>query len=329
MKLTCIDCERLIRCTASRGADHQTHFCGDWEPTHPSVIDARLDALKRFGSAATRGFTKERKQTHMDIQSINKCVAEGNIDELNKLRTASIQPTILMLVASRLTGDSQTIAAKLRELNSDNDARVNYLVDILVDYAQQSSEAASIEAAKAAEKVEESAHAEKPPKTTQRRASRKRQATTVDADAEAIEIAKAKEAEAEAEAKEAIEKDVDAVVKALTPTNQGVADRLLDEQTRTRQSIEKIAGCIFGYNAMLNDLTKHVGALERRIEEVAEIASSITDLSKEVEGISYCTTRIENNLRRIKGAFEGFEIELIGSGTLGDTPFANATQDWE
>lgn len=327
MKLTCIDCGRLARCTASRGADHQTHFCDDWEPTHPSVIDARLDALKRFGPAATRGFTKERKQTHMDIQSINKCVAEGNIDELNKLRTANIQPTLLMLAASKLTGDSQTIAAKLRALGNDNDARVNYLVDVIVGCAQQSGEAASIEAAKAAEKAaEESAPAEEE-KPKKRRASRKRK--TADADAEAIEIAKAKEAEAQAEAQEAIEKDVDAVVKALTPTNQGVADRLLDEQTRTRQAIEKIAGDIFGYNAILNDLTKHVGALERRIEEVAEMASSITDLSKEVEGISYCATRVENNLRRIKGAFEGFEIELIGSGTLGDTPFANATQDWE
>ena len=327
MKLTCIDCGRLARCTASRGADHQAHFCGDWEPTHPSVIDARLDALKRFGPAATRGFTKERKQTHMDIISINKCVAEGNIDELNKLRTANIQPTLLMLAASKLTGDSQTIAAKLRELNNDNDARVNYLVDILVGCAQQSDEASSIEAAKAAEKAEESAPAEEAPKPKKRRASRKRK--TADADAKAIEIAKAKEAEAQAEAQKAIDKDVDAVVKARTPTDQGVADRLLDEQTQTRQAIEKIAENIFSYGAMLNDLTKHVGALERRIEEVAEMASSITDLSKEVEGISYCATRVENNLRRIKGAFEGFEIELIGSGTLGDTPFANATQDWE
>lgn len=323
MKLTCVDCARLPRCaSAPRGdlSELDTHFCDEWAPTHPSVNAARDTILTRFGLAGARGITKE-KNIMYDLPTITSMVENGDLAGLEKLRTdTTTQPTVLMLVASKLTGDAQTIAARLRELK-ENDARRNYLVDMIVGCVQTAAEADSISAAKAAEAAEATPAQEEAPAPRKRRSRKKAEEPAEDASA--IEIAKAKEAE-KATAPEP--------APAKTPVTAAAADMtpVLDAIARQHADLMNVLTAINTLGSLLSEVRKEVGAINARVDSIEEQAlSASTASAKGLEAVRSDTARLNNNLSRVKAAFEGFEIELIGSGTIAATPFAENCSDWE
>lgn len=328
MKLTCVDCARLPRCaSAPRGdlVELDTHFCDEWAPTHPSVNAARDTILTRFGLAGARGITKE-KNIMYDLPTITSMVENGDLAGLEKLRTdTTTQPTVLMLVASKLTGDAQTIAARLRELK-ENDARRNYLVDMIVGCVQTAAEADSISAAKAAEAAEaaEAAPAQEEAPAPRKRRSRK-QAEAPAEDASAIEIAKAKEAEKATTPEPAPAKTAPSVTAAtadMTP--------VLDAIAKQHADLMAVLTAVNTLGSQLSEVRKEVSALNARVDSIEEQALSATTASaKGLEAVRADAARLNNNLSRVKAAFEGFEIELIGSGTIAATPFAENCADWE
>lgn len=324
MKLTCVDCARLPRCaSAPRGdlSELDTHFCDEWAPTHPSVNAARDTILTRFGLAGARGITKE-KNIMYDLPTITSMVENGDLAGLEKLRTdTTTQPTVLMLVASKLTGDAQTIAARLRELK-ENDARRNYLVDMIVGCVQTAAEADSISAAKAAEAAEAAPAQEEAPAPRKRRS--RKQAEAPAEDASAIEIAKAKEAE-----------KATAPAPAPTPAQAPAAATtdmtpVLDAIAKQHADLMAALTAINSLGSLLTDVRKEVSAINARVDSIEEQTLSATTASaKGLEAVRADTARLNNNLSRVKAAFEGFEIELIGSGTIAATPFAENCSDWE
>lgn len=95
----------------------------------------------------------------------------------------------------------------------------------------------------------------------------------------------------------------------------------------------------------LQDIDLYIKGLHHNLRDVIEERSNNADtqhivLCKLLEKSMELTTKkderdsarfniVNAKLDMIKDAFIGFEIELIGSGAIGDTPFANATSKWD
>lgn len=254
-------------------------------------------------------------------------VENADLAGLEKLRAdTTTQPTVLMLVASKLTGDAQTIAGRLRELK-ENDARRNYLVDMIVGCVQSAAEADSISAAKAAEAASAAPAQEEAPAPRKRR-SRKKAEAEAEAEAafvaSAIEIAKAKEAEKATTQEPAPAKATPSVATGgdMTP--------VLDAIAKQHADLMNALTAINSLASALTEVRKEVSALNARVNSIQEQAlSASTASAKGLEAIRADAARINSNLGRVKAAFEGFEIELIGSGTIAATPFAENCSDWE
>lgn len=308
MRLTCIDCSRLAGCRDAPSTPYglYQHYCDAWDPTHPSVTTARERAIDSYGLAAIRGFSKEKHMAY-DINQITSLVEEGNTTELEKLRTdASTQPTVLMLAASRLTGNSQAIAAELRQIK-DPQAKRDYLTDVII--------AAATSAAKAAEKAEAAPEAQEAPPKPKRKPRRKKAAEPSDA----AEVSAAKEAERIAAAKAAEKADDEKLMEALSARGPNPNIDVLEAVAGLHATVHSIG-----------ELVKQIGKdLDAVSERVDALQNTCTSNAKNVEAVGSETARVGRNLTRVKAAFEGFEMELIGSGTLGDTPFAANCTDWE
>ena len=149
------------------------------------------------------------------------------------------------------------------------------------------------ERAQAAPEVEE----EPAPKPKRRRTSRKKAPS-----AEEIEQAKAKEAE---KAEEVSDK----------PSGSGVNLDVDLIMLRLNESKEA------------NDtLMSHVISLSKALETACE---RIEHLSDQVADLTSRVNTLDHKADMTKDAFCGFEIELIGSGTINATPFADSTADWD
>lgn len=75
-----------------------------------------------------------------------------------------------------------------------------------------------------------------------------------------------------------------------------------------------------------NELMSHVISLSKALETASEriehLSDRITDLTSRVN-------TLDRKADMQRDAFCGFEIELIGSGTINATPFADSTADWD
>lgn len=326
MKLACSDCSRLPKC-ADAPADVgalDTHSCEAWSPTTHPVITAREDLIARFGSGALSGIRKEKpNMAHVD--DLLDAVKTGNIDALQALKSdKGVQPANLMLAAARLTGDAPALANALRAIK-DPDERRFYLLDVLIARAQSNVIAAAVVEAPAAQVVQVAAQVDvtEEPKRRRRRAV----ADTPDAtdDVRAIENAKAVEASAKienAKLAETVEKAYAAPVKhGIVSIDGQDIDLIVSSVTNVVRSAigdvtDKLSVMVQESSTAANTTQAEIVANARRVND------SIAALSAQID-------RVERNLDRIRNAFVGFEIELIGSGTLGSTPFADATADWE
>ena len=345
MYLACIDCVRLARCKDAPTDVEQlyTHHCPAWATTTHTTLDARRVAIRDFGPAAIRGFAKE-KSVAQNIHTITAFVESGDTANIEKLRDdASTQPTVLMLAASKLTGKSQEIAGELRKLKEPEQRRA-YLVDVILE----SMAADSISAAKAAEKAELDAQAPaeeetptKPPRRTRKKvtsaaaediAAAKAAEKAREEEREAEEIAAAKRAEI---AGHTVDPDlVGAPVVGLgVTTSESVVDAVHQLQADFNYQLKKLHEAVDVAITGIKTLRKEISDVREAVREVestsADNVKNVTFLAKSAETTGDKVAKLEANLGRIKTSFEGFEAELIGSGTIGDTPFANNCADWE
>lgn len=313
MKLACSDCARLPKC-ADAPADAgrlDTHTCDAWSPTTQPIIDAREDVIARFGRGALSGIRKE-KPSMAHVDDLLDAVKTGDIDALNAFKSdKSVQPANLMLAAARLTGDAPALANALRGIKDPDERRV-YLIDVLIGRAQSNAVANAIAAveppAPVAEAVEEEA-----PKRRRRRSAES--APAPDADVRAIEIAK------ESEELSAIENAK--LAEAVSAPRE--AAKIMSLHGEDIQTI--VFGVRKAVSEELTSLTRELASVSA--DSYTEQNAQLVNLARESSTISDRLDRIERNLARIRSAFVGFEIELIGSGTIGSTPFADATGDWE
>jgi murein L,D-transpeptidase YcbB/YkuD len=344
MYLACIDCVRLARCKDAPTDVEQlyTHHCPDWATTTHTTLDARRVAIRDFGPAAIRGFAKE-KSVAQNIHTITAFVESGDTANIEKLRDdASTQPTVLMLAASKLTGKSQEIAGELRKLKEPEQRRA-YLVDVILE----SMAADSISAAKAAEKAELDAQAPAEEEAPTRPRRTRKKATSAAAEdiaaAKAAEKARAEEREAEeiaaAKRAEIAGHTVDPnlvgapVVGIGGSTSESVVDAVHQLQADFNYQLKKLHEAIEVVAIDVKALHKKIDIAGDRLSDIesttTDSVKNITFLAKSAETTGDKVAKLEANLGRIKTSFEGFEAELIGSGTIGDTPFANNCADWE
>lgn len=128
------------------------------------------------------------------------------------------------------------------------------------------------------------------PAPKKRRASRRKKVEPVGEEAQADAIDKAKAEEKTKEDKKVVSlQDID-----LTPIKDAISELASIQETR------------------------HV-----------EVTKAVDKTKSEIADLLEATQALNSKLNMIKDAFIGFEIELIGSGTIGDTPFAKATENWE
>jgi len=79
------------------------------------------------------------------------------------------------------------------------------------------------------------------------------------------------------------------------------------------------------------DLSEVLGAIKELGSRLDTIEGQLSELNQTriIEVIDERVGQVKRNLSRVRNAFQDFEVELIGSGTIGSTPFLNATHDWE
>ena len=146
------------------------------------------------------------------------------------------------------------------------------------------------ERAQAAPEVEE----EPAPKPKRRRASRKKKAPEPEQVSE-IEEAKAREA-------------------------AGVPDGV--HATVVRMNDELVSKVLETQDALMAHVISLSKALETANERIEELSTRVSQLSSQTE-------TLDRKADMQRNAFCGFEIELIGSGTINATPFADSTADWD
>ena len=146
------------------------------------------------------------------------------------------------------------------------------------------------ERAQAAPEVEE----EPAPKPKRRRASRKKKAPEPEQVSE-IEEAKAREA-------------------------AGVPDGV--HATVVRMNDELVSKVLETQDALMAHVISLSKALETANERIEELSTRVSQLSSQTE-------TLDRKADMQRDAFCGFEIELIGSGTINSTPFADSTADWD
>jgi hypothetical protein len=259
----------------------------------------------------------------VNVDDLLDAVKTGDIATLDAYKAdKSLQPANLMLAAARLTGDAPSLATALRSIKDPDDRRI-YLIDVLIARAQ-SNNAANAAAPVAA--PEEAAPATEEPKRRRRRAAVEEapapepaqeivhnphvKLVLSESSVIAIEEAKATEAEL-SRAQSDVQvvalhgSDIDTIVGAVSTSVARVA-------TDLAHKLDAISERQGGHDARLIDVSRDLAAL----------AQAVNELSRKLD--------VSNrNLTRTRNAFVGFEIELIGSGTVNSTPFADATSDWE
>jgi len=79
------------------------------------------------------------------------------------------------------------------------------------------------------------------------------------------------------------------------------------------------------------DLSEVIKAFESLGSRLDKIETKLDEMNQTriIEVVDERVGQIKRNLSRVKSAFQDFEVELIGSGTIGSTPFLNSTSDWE
>lgn len=118
--------------------------------------------------------------------------------------------------------------------------------------------------------------------------------------------------------------------KVKADTAKADADKEAEKAKFIKEQAEKAASAAISDD----DATlKAVAALSAQVLELSakvdSLSSMLTELAKISEQTNQAVAKGNRNLSRVRKAFEGFEVELIGSGTVGSTPFLNATADWE
>lgn len=129
--------------------------------------------------------------------------------------------------------------------------------------------------------------------------------------------------------------------KVKADTAKADADKEAEKAKFIKEQADKAASAVIS----TDDTTlKAVAALSESVKFFMEsLSTQVLDLSAKVDSLSSMLTELakiseqqaqdvakcNRNLSRVRKAFEGFEVELIGSGTVGSTPFLNATADWE
>ena len=78
-----------------------------------------------------------------------------------------------------------------------------------------------------------------------------------------------------------------------------------------------------------DEVLKALNVLSSRLDDIESKVNDLHAQGRVVEVTSDRVSQVQRNLSRIRNAFTGFEVELIGSGTVADTPFLKATEDWE
>jgi len=144
--------------------------------------------------------------------------------------------------------------------------------------------------------AEPEVEAEPEPKTKRRRASRKKKAPEPEtSQVSEIEAAKAKEAAG--------------TLDEAPATAARVDDKLVSKVLETQDALM----------AQVISLSK---ALETASERIEELSTRVSQLSAQVG-------TLDSKADMQRDAFCGFEIELIGSGTINSTPFADSTAGWD
>lgn len=293
MMLTCAGCSKLARCPlAPKDMTITTHTCDSWETASYDILRARGRTYRTFGPIARQGFVKE-KGKYMLPADIIASVENGEVQKVESLLgNDSVQPSQLMLCAAKLTGDAAGIAAQLKEAKT-NDERKEILVGILVAKAVIAQERAeNAQEAPDKDEVED--------KPRRRRTSRKK----ADSETDVSEIENAKAAE---KVEEVSDKP------PCSPTNLNVLD--IDLMMLRLNEMRDVNNTLMLYVISLSKSLETANArIEQLNERVCSLASNVRTLDRKAD--------------MQRDAFCGFEIELIGSGTINATPFADSTADW-
>ena len=292
IELVCADCARLAKCkSAPDSADALLTFsCDSWYPLHSAIVSARQNIYKRFGAASRDGFRKKEKAMQPD--RIINAVNTGDVASIEALRNQDINPVNLMLAAAQVDKSAGgAIAEEYRALAGDDEARRNMLIDKLVANANSVANAAT----------------EEKPAPKKRRSRRKKVVAEAQPDlpTESPSDVAAKEAQ---KAEFIKQQQSEAVANSITAAEAKVIENL---QAQTKLMVD-------------------IGAKIEAIQlDIAALQGSSTASARYAETMTEEVGKIKRNMARAKAGLTDFEVELIGSGTIGSAPFLNSTEGWE
>ena len=238
--------------------------------------------------------------TVMDmVENLVIMAQEGRSEELNELRAdPSIQLSHWMLACGNVSGNPQALSTDLRKMKTAED-RKNFLVDSLVKLATLSASGEENPLVQPDEPPPE-------PKKRRRRRSKAQMEADRLAEQEAASTSAAKAAETAAEAR-----NVGVPVPVSAPTV--TVDHLVAMLIEQGKLIEKLS----------SDVTDLRADLVRSYSEVC-----VKNVDR-FDAVYDALSGLHHKANMFRAGVEGFELELIGSQTVGDTPFANACADWK
>ena len=295
IELVCADCARLAKCkSAPDSADALLTFsCDDWYPLHSAIVSARQNIYKRFGAASRDGFRK--KERAMQPDRIINAVNTGDIESIEALRTQDVNPVNLMLAAAQVDKSAGgAIAEEYRALAGDDEARRNMLIDKLVANAKS---------------VEEK------PAPKKRRSRRKKVVAETQPELPT-------ESPADIAAKEAQKAEFIKQQQSETNNEQQSEAGALVVQVHEGEVLKALQA----QTKLIIDLGAKVEVIQH---EIIAIKGNSTAGARYVETVAEEVGKIKRNMARAKAGLTDFEVELIGSGTIGSAPFLNSTEGWE
>ena len=299
IELVCADCARLAKCkSAPDSADALLTFsCDSWYPLHSAIVSARQNIYKRFGAASRDGFRKKEKAMQPD--RIINAVNTGDVASIEALRSQDINPVNLMLAAAQVDKSAGgAIAEEYRALAGDDEARRNMLIDKLVANAKSVASAA-----------------EEKPAPKKRRSRRKKVVAEAQPDLPT-------ESPADVAAKEAQKAEFIKQQQSETNNQQQSEAGALAVQVHEGEVLKTLQA----QTKLIHHLVNTVEVIQ---QEIIAIKGSSTAGARYVENVAEEVGKIKRNMARARSGLTDFEVELIGSGTIGSAPFLNSTEGWE
>ena len=231
----------------------------------------------------------------MQPDRIINAVNTGDIESIEALRTQDVNPVNLMLAAAQVDKSAGgAIAEEYRALAGDDEARRNMLIDKLVANAKS---------------VEEK------PAPKKRRSRRKKVVAETQPELPT-------ESPADIAAKEAQKAEFIKQQQSETNNQQQSEAGALAVQVHEGEVLKTLQA----QTKLIHHLVNTVEVIQ---QEIIAIKGSSTAGARYAETMTEEVGKIKRNMARAKAGLTDFEVELIGSGTIGSAPFLNSTEGWE